>query len=73
MCGSGITYFSPFSVTFLPSVTSRVAVYPGATKGNKEKRWEKRTKSKQFLEQISVFIVLSPSPSATVKVIMQPF
>ncbi|PKU42561.1 hypothetical protein llap_7139 [Limosa lapponica baueri] len=42
-------------VTFRPAVTSQVSVYLQATKEEKkEKRWGKRTKSKQFLEQICV-------------------
>ena len=42
VCESGITYFFPSSVTFPPSVTSQVAVYPLATKGKKKR--EKKDK-----------------------------
>lgn len=61
----GVTYFLPSSVTFPPGVTLWIAVYPQATKEKKKSNW--------FLEQISLFIVLSSSPSVTLKVIMQPF
>jgi len=41
--------------------------------GKSKKKKRNRTKSNWFQEQISVFIVLSYSPSAMFKVIMQQF
>lgn len=60
--------FLPFLTDFPSHCNHSGCSAPPDYKGEKKEK-----KSKQFLDHISVFIVLSPSPSATVRVIMQPF
>lgn len=57
--------FPPLLSDFPSWCNSLDCCIPSSYKGEKKSNW--------FLEQISLFIVLSSSPSVTLKVIMQPF